>query len=84
VTGDFRIVLPRPGPRVEPPLALRVEFGAAVARAELPALERALVERFRSALRVTPRIEWLPPGALPSEAHKTRHIVVEPPGAAQT
>ena len=76
VTGNFRISLLRPGPAVEPPLRLKIEFGTDIAAAELIDVERALIERFRSNLRVTPQIEWLAPGTLPREAHKTRFVEI--------
>jgi len=72
VTGHFRIRLSRPGPAVDPPLRLRVE----TTEADPTALEQALVERFRSELRVSPAIEWLAPEALPREAHKTKFIEI--------
>jgi phenylacetate-CoA ligase len=78
VTGSFRIVLARPGPKVDPPLRLRVEFGAATREGDLPGLEAELLARFRADLRVSPAIEWHAPGALPRDAHKTRTILVEP------
>jgi len=78
VSGAFRIRLRAPGPKVEPPLCLRVEQGQAVAAAELPALEAEVIARMRSDLRVVPAIEWLPPGGLPREAHKTRFVEIVP------
>ncbi|GAB4264158.1 MAG: phenylacetate--CoA ligase [Deferrisomatales bacterium] len=80
LTGRFQIVLSAPGPRVEPPLRLRVERAEGVEGDALQALERELVERMRATLRVRPAVEWVAPGSLPREAHKTRWIVVEPPG----
>mgnify|MGYP002684367817 CR=1 FL=1 len=56
----------------DPPLRLRVE----TTEADPTALEQALVERFRSELRVSPAIEWLAPEALPREAHKTKLIEI--------
>lgn len=69
LTGHFRIRLPRPGPAVEPPLRLRVEGS--------PEVEKELMERFRSELRVAPAIEWLAPETLPREAHKTKYIEIQ-------
>jgi phenylacetate-CoA ligase len=75
VTGAFRILLDRPGPRVVPPLRIRLEHGGA-GGASLVALERELAGLFRQALQVTPAFEWLPPGSLPREAGKTRYVEV--------
>lgn len=80
VTGSFRIVLARPGPKVDPPLRLRAEHGADTRAGDLPALEADLMARFRAELRVAPAIEWHAPGSLPRDAHKTKLILVEPQG----
>lgn len=76
VTGAMRIVLDAPGPAVRPPLKLRVEHGEDVATADLPELNQALVQHLRESLRVTPAIEWLPPGTLPRDSHKSRWVEV--------
>ena len=68
LTGHFRIVLARPGPAVEPPLRLRIEGVSEV--------EKELMAHFRSELRIAPAIEWLAPGSLPREAHKTKYIEI--------
>jgi phenylacetate-CoA ligase len=73
VTGHFRIRLRRPGPAVDPPLRLRVE----TAEPDPSGLERELLARMRSELRIVPAIEWLAPQALPREAHKTRYIEID-------
>ncbi len=75
-TGHFRIRLPRAGPAVDPPLRLRVE----TAEPDPSALEAELMARMRAELRVAPAIEWLPPGALPRESHKTKFIEIVPQG----
>ncbi len=77
VTGHFRIVLSRPGPRVEPPLRLRVERGEGLDEGAVPALEAQIVELMRSRLRVRPAIEWVAPGSLPRPEHKARWIEIE-------
>jgi phenylacetate-CoA ligase len=73
LTGHFRIRLSKPGPAVEPPLRLRIE----AVQQDLEILEKELMGRFRSELRVAPAIEWLAPGTLPREAHKTKYIEIE-------
>jgi phenylacetate-CoA ligase len=74
LTGEFRIVLSEPPPRVVPPLHLRVEHGPDVRPEALPALAREIEERMTSKLRVTPRIEWVKPNTLPRSTHKTKLI----------
>lgn len=72
VTGEFRIVIDEPPPRVAPPLQLKVELGLQnPGDDELAALERELMGRFAGRLRVTPVITWVPAGTLDRAAHKT-------------
>lgn len=73
VTGAFRILLGHPGPRVDPPLRIRIEHGG-IEAAALAILEGELLERFRTVLRIRPSFEWLSPGSLPREAGKTKYI----------
>lgn len=71
VTGEFRIVLDGPPPRVVPPLVLKVEHGTDVEPSRLPALAGEIEQRMRQVLRITPRIEWVPPFSLPRTGGKT-------------
>lgn len=74
VTGEFRIVLDSPPPRVEPPLKLKVEYGEGVKEEELPALENEIGEVMHNKLRIRPKIEWLAPMTLERAEMKTRFI----------
>ncbi len=74
VTGEFRIVLSEPPPRVVPPLRLKIEYGERIAEGDLPGLAREIEERMKSRLKVTPRIAWLRPGTLERSMNKTRFI----------
>lgn len=71
VTGEFRIVLDHPPPRVVPPLVLRVEHGEDVAAEQLLDLASEIEERMRAQIKITPRIDWVPPFSLPRSAGKT-------------
>ena len=71
VTGEFRIVLDNPPPRVVPPLKLRVERGENTSEEQLPALEAEIADRMRATLKVTPDIEWVPPQSLGRTGGKT-------------
>ncbi len=77
VTGHFRIRLPRPGPVVDPPLRIRLEYGRGVSSREIYPLEEELLAHFREELRIAPRFEWMPPDSLPREKKKTRYIQIE-------
>jgi phenylacetate-CoA ligase len=61
VTGEFRIVLDNPPPRVVPPLVLRVERGESTTEEQLPALAAEIQDRMRATLKVSPQIEWVAP-----------------------
>jgi phenylacetate-CoA ligase len=77
VTGHFRIRLKRPGPVVEPPLRVRLEYGHGVSEKDLAGLEEDLMNHFRQELRIAPKLEWVAPESLPREKKKTRYIEIE-------
>jgi phenylacetate-CoA ligase len=72
LTGQFRIVLDAPGPRVRPPLKLRVEVADGVEAQVTDELVRRMHDRFG----VTPQIEPVPAGTLDRESHKQKLIEV--------
>ncbi len=74
VTGEFRIVLSEPPPRVVPPLNLKVEYGEGVGEEELEGLAREMTAKMHAALKVTPAVQWLRPNTLERYTHKTKFI----------
>ena len=76
VTGHFRILLDKPGPLVQPPLNIRIEYGVGVKEKDLSALEQEMTRYFREEIRVSPKFQWVPPETLPREKKKTRYIEV--------
>jgi phenylacetate-CoA ligase len=76
VTGEFRISLDEPPPRVVPPLKLRVERGAETPPSALDELAAEIVRMMHERLRITPDISWLEPGQLERSSHKTRFLEV--------
>lgn len=72
VTGEFRIVLNEPPPRVTPPLQLKIERGADIEGETLRQLEADLLNAMSGQLRVTPAITWLPPNTLERTGKKTQ------------
>lgn len=74
VTGEFRIVLDQPPPKVSPPLKLKVEYGEEVRLEDLPAFGREIEDAMHSRLKIRPVIEWLPPMTLERSTYKTRFI----------
>ena len=68
VTGVFRIVLDAPGPRVEPPLRIRLEH-AGLGEEALAAVEKELLEQFRDMQKMMKKAAGgnlrMPPGMPP-------------------
>lgn len=79
VTGEFRIRLDEPPPRVVPPLKLRIERGKDTAESDLPALEADILKATKERLKFTPSIEWVAPLSLERSDHKTRFIEIAKP-----
>lgn len=76
VTGEWRVVLDEPPPRVVPPLKLKVERGEGVSIADLAPLEEEIVRAMHERLKVKPKIIWLEPYSLERSSHKTRFIEI--------
>jgi phenylacetate-CoA ligase len=74
VTGEFRIVLDEPPPKVTPPLKLKVERGEGVPDTDLDPLAAEIGEKMHRMLKVRPSIRWIAAGSLERSAHKTRFI----------
>lgn len=76
--GRIQVVLAQPGPKVEPPLRLRVEHASGLGEADRAALKKAIEAAIRTDLSVTTDVQLVPDGALGRTETKTRIIVVEP------
>ena len=72
VTGEFRIVLDEPPPRVVPPLKLKVEYGVGVSAEDLKTLGAEIEDTLHSQLKFRPRILWVPPQTLDRSTYKTK------------
>lgn len=68
--GVAQIVLPGPGPRVEPPLRVEVELGEAPGDPE--GLRREIEELIRARLTVRAAVTLVPPGSLERTEMKSR------------
>lgn len=71
VSGEMRIVLDTPPPRVEPPLRVKIEMARDLGQDEVETLETRLKAELHRRLRLTPAIEWVAPGTLPLAVAKT-------------
>jgi len=76
VTGEFRIRLDEPPPRVVPPLKLRIERGEQTQASDCEALGREIAGAMKERLKFSPVIEWLEPFALERSSHKTKFIEI--------
>lgn len=72
VTGEFRIVLDEPPPRVVPPLRLKIERG--VEAGDMDQLEADIIEAMQKAVKIRPAIEWISPDTLERSTKKTQLI----------
>jgi phenylacetate-CoA ligase len=76
VTGEMRIILDAPPPRVEPPLRMKVEHGRDVEGEARDELRLGLEQAISARLRVRPAIELVPPNSLPKDPSK-KAILIE-------
>jgi len=71
VTGEMRVVLESPPPRVVPPLKLKIEHGKGMGKADLPGLAERISRALHDGIKIRPEIELVGPGDLPKETRKT-------------
>lgn len=71
-TGAIQVLLPRPGPRVEPPLQVVAEYGQGAT--DLAALRTTVQSLIRARLTVPAEVELVPPDTLPRSEMKSRLV----------
>lgn len=76
VTGEFRIVLDAPPPRVTPPLLLRVEAAADLDADAREAVAAEIVETMHRRYTVRPKVEMVEAGTFPRTALKSKLIEI--------
>lgn len=64
VTGEMRVVLDQPGPRVEPPLKVKVEHGLGVAESDFASLKKEIEDKMSAQLKVRPEVIFVAPNSL--------------------
>ena len=77
VTGEFRILLDEPPPRVVPPLKLRIERGEQTQASDCESLGKEIIAAMKERLKFSPVIEWVEPFALERSTHKTKFIEIK-------
>jgi phenylacetate-CoA ligase len=70
ITGQFRIVLDEPPPRVVPPLKLKIERGENTPREKLEELRAEIEETMSAKIKIRPAIQWLEPKELARSTYK--------------
>jgi phenylacetate-CoA ligase len=75
VTGEMRILLKTPPPRVEPPLKMAVEYGLSVNRDQLEQLREEIENAISARLRVHPSVELVPPNSLVRDPSKKVKLI---------
>lgn len=78
VSGQIRIRLDGPPPRVEPPLKVVVEAGEGTGEDDWPDLAKRIEQRSREILAIRPSVTVVPFGSLPRSAQKTKLIEIAP------
>jgi phenylacetate-CoA ligase len=75
VTGEMRVVLNTPPPRVIPPLNLKVEYGPGVDRNDFDQLKKEIENEISLRLRIRPSIELVPPNSLEKDPAKKAKLI---------
>ncbi|PIC77533.1 phenylacetate--CoA ligase [Sporosarcina sp. P19] len=71
VTGEMRIVLENPPPRVVPPLVIKIEHKEGISPQQLQELDLNIKKTLHDKLRFTPKFEWVQAGTIERALHKT-------------
>jgi phenylacetate-CoA ligase len=82
VTGELRIVLDGPPPRVTPPLRLKIE-AADLGDVAADSLKGRLATAMHDRLTVRPEIQLVPAGSLARSSHKTQLVEVLEGGSSE-
>jgi phenylacetate-CoA ligase len=64
-TGEIKILLDHPGPKVDPPLNIRVEYGSEVVNSKLDELRSQIEAALRLKLNFRASVEMVPPDSIP-------------------
>jgi phenylacetate-CoA ligase len=75
VTGEMRIVLTTPPPRVVPPLKMKVEHGPDISQEDLGQLKQEMEQALSTRLRVRPNIEFVAPNSLLRDPSKKVKLI---------
>jgi phenylacetate-CoA ligase len=71
ITGEIRIILDEPPPRVVPPLKIKLEYGEKTPEKELQGLADRISKDLHDQIKIRPQIQWVQPGTLEKSTRKT-------------
>ena len=83
VTGELRIVLDGPPPRVTPPLHIKIEAAAGADESTYASLRERVSNAMHDRLTVRPEIQLVPAGSLSRSTHKTQLVEVLEGGSSE-
>ena len=75
VTSEMRIILTQQPPKVEPPLQMKVEYGAEVGENEREDLKKELENTISAKLRIRADVQLVPPNSLERDPAKKLKLV---------
>lgn len=61
LTGEMRIILNKPGPAVDPPMKISIEYGKGINEDELPLLKKEIEDRLHAQLEFRADVIFVPP-----------------------
>ena len=73
-TGEFRIVLPHPGPSFGDNLTIKVEYNENITEEELTIMAGRLKTKIRETLVFTPNIQWVAAGTFARSQYKVEYF----------
>jgi phenylacetate-CoA ligase len=71
ITGEMRIILDEPPPRIVPPLKIKLEHGKKTSEDELQGLADRIAKDLHDQIKIRPTIQWVQPGTLEKSTRKT-------------
>jgi len=71
VTGEMRIVLDTPLPKINPPLKLKIEHGVGISKLDFQGLGNKIKSALHNQIKIRPDIEFVSPGTFTKSNRKT-------------
>jgi len=75
VTGEMRVILNGPPPKVDPPMKMKVEYGPGITEGDMAGLKKVLENEISARLRIRPDIELVPANSLEKDPSKKAKLI---------